>query len=211
MSDDARPDRREFLKMAALFMAAAACAPRREGASRAEDRSEAEPHRPRSTGFDGALLASLGATVLPASLGADGQRAAVGAFQAWCEGYEPVAEEMHGYGYADVRYLPADPVPAWRAQLDGLDALAQRVHHSAFASLDLAQRQALVEAALREAPAGELPAPLGAPHIAIALLSQWSSTPEAWNLAMGVVVSPNTCRPLAAALGKPAPLPVVHS
>ena len=62
--------------------------------------------------LDKELLASLGETVLPAMLGVDGQRAAIAAFATWCNEYEPVAEEMHGYGYADVRYLPADPVPA---------------------------------------------------------------------------------------------------
>ena len=211
MSDELRPGRREFLKAARIFVAAAACASTRDDSRARAENAEPVEHRPRATGFDAPLLASLGATVLPSSLGADGQAAAIAAFVSWCEGYEPVAEEMHGYGYADIRYLPADPVPAWRAQLDGLDLLAQRVHHAKFAALDLAQRQALVAMALRDSPGADLSSALGAHHIAAALLAHWSSSPEAWNLAMGVTVSPLTCRPLGAALEKPVALSVAKS
>ena len=207
MSDGPRPGRREFLKAAGIFVAAAACAPTRGDSDQRAANAEPAEHHPRTTGFDAALLASLGATVLPASLGTAGQSAAVAAFVSWCEGYEPVAEEMHGYGYADIRYLPSDPVPAWRAQLDGLDLLAQRVHHTRFTALDLAARQTLVAMALRDSPGADLSSPLGAHHIATALLAHWSSSPDAWNLAMGVSVSPLTCRPLAAATQKPAALP----
>jgi hypothetical protein len=147
MSDALRPGRREFLKAAGIFVAAAACAPTRDDSAKRAETEEPVDHHPRATGFDAPLLESLGATVLPASLGIAGRSAAAAAFVSWCEGYEPVAEEMHGYGYADIRYLPADPVPAWRAQL----------------------------------------------------------------LAMGVTVSPLTCRPLGAALEKPVALSVAKS
>lgn len=198
--------RRAFLKTAGLIVAAAACTPASERSSAGTATDAAGEQPPHRSGFDAALLAALGDTVLPASLGADGQRAAVAAFVSWCEGYAPVAEEMHGYGYADVRYLPADPVPAWRAQLEALDLLARHVHHAGFASLDLAMREMLVEMTLREASGDALLPPLGAHHIAVALLAHWSSSPEAWNRALGVVVSPNTCRPLADALRKPLPV-----
>jgi len=207
MTDEPRATgRREFIKTAGLLAAAAACGPAADRAPAHDAGGQPASAVPRRAGFDDALLTSLGDAVLPSILGAEGQRAVVAAFVAWCDGYEPVAEEMHGYGYADVRYLPADPVPAWRAQLGGLDVLAERVHHAPFTSLGLAERQAIVAMALRESTGEGMPSPLGAGHIAVALLAHWSSSPEAWDRALGVVVSPNTCRPLADALRKPLPV-----
>jgi hypothetical protein len=195
--------RRTFLKTAGVLVAAA-CAP--PGETRSDDNAQTTTRAPRMEGFSEAALSSLGEAVLPTALGSEGQRAAVAAFVAWCAAYEPVAEEMHGYGYADVRYLPPDPVPAWRAQLDGLDVLAQRVFHVPFTTLTVAQRQTLVGMATRTARGDRLPPPLTANHVALALLGHWASTPEAWNRAFGVDVSPSTCRPLDAAIKAPAAL-----
>jgi len=207
MDDENRArGRRDFLKAAGLMVAAAACGPAAERAPAPASGADAPVASPRTTGFDPDLLSALGTAVLPAALGAAGQRAAIAAFVAWCDGYQPVAEEMHGYGYADVRYLPADPAPAWRAQLDGLDLLAQHVHHTRFTSLDLATRQAVVAMALRDIPGDALPAPLDAGHIAVALLAHWASSPGAWDRALGAAVAPETCRPLADALKRPSPL-----
>ena len=197
MTDDTNhgANRREFLKSAGILVAAAACAP---GSERAEPATVARTPDTRSADFNGPQLTALAETVLPTALGAQGQREAVAAFVAWCDEYEPVAEEMHGYGYADVRYLPPDPVPAWQAQLDGLDVLAHRVHHTSFVGLGVADRSGIVAMATRTARAERLPSPLAASHIAIALLAHWASSPPAWNLALGVTVSPTTCRPLDA-------------
>ncbi len=204
--------RRAFLKTAGTLAAGAAAT----GAVSATactlvDRDEmqtadARLNATRTTGFDLPLLDALGETLLPESIGADARRAAVSAFVAWVDGYDPVAEEMHGYGYADVRYLPADPAPAWRAQLSGLDLLARRSRGRAFIDLDAPARAAVVEQALRGQRGDRLPAPLQAPHIALALLSHWASAPAAWNLALGAQVSPGTCRPLDDARRAPLPL-----
>ncbi len=196
-------NRREFLISATVLVAAAACTPGTD-ATIVTDSPRTQPLR--DADFNPVQLSALADTVLPASLGTAGQRAAVTAFVAWCDGYEPVAEEMHGYGYADVRYLPADPVPAWRAQLDALDRLSQRVHHAPFASRSLAERQALVAQATRSVRGERLPSPLAANHVAIALLSHWASTPRAWDLALGVQVAPMTCRTLDGATKKPLPI-----
>jgi hypothetical protein len=198
-------NRRHFLKSATVLAAVAACAPGRDATI-----STDSPHAQalRDADFSPVLLSALAEAVLPTALGAAGQRAAVTAFVAWCDGYEPVAEEMHGYGYADVRYLPADPVPAWRAQLDGLERLSQRVHHAPFASRSLADRQALVMQATRSVRGERLPSPLAASHIAIALVSHWASSPRTWDLALGVQVAPLTCRTLDGGVKKPLPIAV---
>jgi hypothetical protein len=160
----------------------------------------------RDTGFDRSLLNAVAAAVLPSELGVKGVDTAVDAFVTWADGYDPVAEEMHGYGYADIRYLPADPAPAWRAQLAGLELLARRSLRTSFAELTVEARQGLLAAALKGAPDDRLPSPIEAPHIALALLSHWASSPDAWDLALGAKVQTGNCRVLGDANAKPLPI-----
>ena len=203
-------DRRRFLKVAGTLAAgdatgaAGACETPRTGAAAGAPPDAA---RGRDVGFDRATLDALGEVVLPGELGAEGRRRAVSDFVAWADGYEPVAEEMHGYGYAEVRWLPPDPAPAWRAQLEGLDLLARRSRARAFAALPPAERRALVETALGGERGDRLPAPLGARHVALALLVHWAASPAAWDLACGARVGRGTCRPLAESPRRPPPLP----
>jgi hypothetical protein len=155
--------------------------------------------------IEGATLRALADTVLPASIGAAGRERAVAAFVEWATGFEPVAQEMLGYGDAEVRYLPADPIPAWRAQLDALDRLAQR-RGGAFATLSPVDRRRVLEQALGRARADRLPAPLGASHVALALLAHWASGADAWNLALGARIDRDRCRDLRTTTAPPTPL-----
>lgn len=204
------PARRQFLKTAGVLAVGTATV-----AGTACDVKEPakldEPAAARRIGFDRSLLDALAATVLPASLGAVEVRAATDRFVRWADGYEPVAEEMHGYGYADVRYLPPDPSPAWRAQLAALDMLSRKTHHVSFASAKPEQRTAVLEVALRGERGDRLPAPLNAQHIALAVLAHWSASPNAWNLAYGARISPLTCRSLDEATRAPLPLAPVDT
>ncbi len=203
--------RRSFLKtagaltagVAAVGTAGTGCAVKDPSASNATGQDSGTE---RVRGFDRILLDAVATAVLPASLGAPGIRAATDAFVAWADGYEPVAEEMHGYGYADIRYLPADPSPAWRAQLTALDLLAHKHGTVGFSTLPMAQRQELLRAVLRDQRGDRLPAPLDANHVAIALLAHWSSGPDAWDRALGARVSPGVCRALGDATRKPLPV-----
>jgi hypothetical protein len=199
-----RSARRDFLKSAGLItVGAATLGP---VACDAPDAAPGAATTDRPLGFDRPLLDALAVAVLPESLGAAGITRATEAFVQWVDGYEPVAEEMHGYGYSDIRYLPADPAPAWRAQLQGLDLLARKSGQKGFAELTTAQRRDVLTAVLRGVRGDRLPSPLAAQHIALALLAHWSSRPDAWNLALGVQVSPATCRVLADAPRKPLPI-----
>jgi hypothetical protein len=204
-------DRRAFLRAAGALAAGAAAAgcdaPRAPGGAPAAAPS-ATPvaGRSRDVALDPAALAAVGEVVLPGELGDAGRAAAVDAFVAWISGYEPVAERMHGYGYADIRYLPPDPAPGWRAQLEGLELLARRSRGASFAALPVVERRALVESALAGIPGDRLPAPLAAGHVALALLSHWASSPAAWDLAYGARITPSTCRPLDDAPRRPLPL-----
>lgn len=203
--------RRSFLKTAGALSAgvatvgtvATACAVKDPTASNATGQDNGVE---RVRGFDRVLLDAVATAVLPASLGAPVLRATTDAFVAWADGYEPVAEEMHGYGYADVRYLPADPSPAWRAQLSALDLLAYKHGTDGFSTLPLAKRQQLLGVVLRDQRGDRLPVPLNASHIAVALLAHWSSGPDAWDRALGARVTPGVCRTLGDATRKPLPV-----
>ena len=204
-----RASRRAFLKLAGAAAASAAAVTVGCARDTADDSpGSAATRGATATSSSRSALArqtldALGDVMLPASLGAEGRRAAVGAFVAWLDGYEPVAEAMHGYGYADVRYLPPDPAPGWRAQLEGLDILARKMKQKPFAQLDEPARKSVLTAALADTGGDRLPAPLGAPHIAVALVSHWASGPAAWDLALGARVARGTCRPLDGVQAKP--------
>lgn len=201
-------DRRGFLVRASLLGVAASGAlagcdppPVPNGASAAA--------APRAGGgsnsLAGPLLDAVGDAVLPESLGQAGRASAVAAFAAWAAGFEPVAQEMLGYGYADVRYLPADPAPGWRAQLEALELLALK-RGTSFAALDITARRAVLSRALPARAGNTLPAPLDAPHVALALLSHWASGSDAWDLALGARVQRERCRSLATTTATPSPL-----
>jgi hypothetical protein len=193
-------DRRTFLSQAAASMAAFTVA---------GDLPAAPQQGPAvaSRALDAPLLAALGDTILPESLGAAGRARAVRAFREWIAAYAPVSEEMHGYGYADIRYTVADPAPGWNAQLQGLDLLAKRQFGAGFTSLKADKRDTLVRSQLAAARNGRLPAdPLSAPHIAIALLAHWAGSSEATDLAYGVRIGKDNCRSLDASPHKPPPL-----
>ncbi|MGZ8379340.1 MAG: hypothetical protein ACXW0Z_19115 [Gemmatirosa sp.] len=204
-------DRRAFLRAAVALAAGAAAAGcdapgTAGGAPAVAPGAPPGARRARDVALDRATLAAVGEVVLPGELGVAGRAGAVDAFVAWVAGYAPVAERMHGYGYADVRYLPPDPAPGWGAQLDGLELLARRSRGASFAALPIADRRALVESALASTPGDRLPAPIAAGHVALALLSHWASSPAAWDLAYGARITPATCRPLAEAPRRPLPL-----
>ena len=149
-----------------------------------------------------ALLGAVGAVVLPSELGDAGRTAAVDGFRTWALAYEAVPELNHGYGTSEIRYGPPDPVPAWGAQLRALDLEAGRRHGTAFAALDPADRHALVRRHLDGAGPG-LPSPLGADHVALALLAWWLDTPDATDRCYGAAIAPRTCRGLDASATEP--------
>ena len=149
--------------------------------------------------------------MLPESLGASGRRDAAGAFLAWARHYPAGAEEMHGYGYAEITLTPEDPSPRWIAQLEVLDGqglLLEGKDSRRFADLSVAQRREILSRILLRVPGPRLPSsPLSAPHVAIALMAHWASTPEAVNLAYEARIDRAVCgRQLGDAPRAPLPL-----
>ena len=203
-------DRRTFLKHTALGAAATAV----PGVVHAELAAAAPsklvpttPVEPAQPVLDGTLLQALGEAVLPESLGAHGQRLAVAAFAAWLAAYRPVAEEMHGYGQAEITYTPSDPAPGWQSQLQGLELLAQRSQSSGFAALDVAARRSVLKAPLARIGDARVPLnPAAAQHVAIALLAHWTASSAAQDLAYQARIGANTCRGLGDTARPPLPL-----
>jgi Gluconate 2-dehydrogenase subunit 3 len=202
-------DRRAFLKLAGAIAATSAL-PGCQLESHPPDGQNAAVAG-RESGFDRLVLDAIGEVALPSSLSPQARDAAIGAFVQWADDYEPVAEEMHGYGYADVRYLPADPAPAWRAQLAALDLLARRIKQQPFVALPVAERRDVLHIALRGEAGDRLPPPLEAKHIVVALVAHWASRPAAWDLAFGAQIAPGTCRVLGDANRKPLPIANVRT
>lgn len=209
-------DRRDFIKRAALAAAASglgatdalaqgvatapATATPQSGASQ-----PAAQTAPRA--LDPLLLRALGDAILPEMLGDAGRAAAIAAFATWLARYTPVAEEMHGYGNAEITYTPSDPAPGWNAQLAGLDLLARRKHRRGFARLGVPLRRAVVETQLARVSISRLPAnPLAATHIAVALLAHWAASSAATDLAYEARILKGNCRLLSQTSQPPLPL-----
>lgn len=179
-------DRRAFLKATGAALSAAAV-----GACAPDDpsRTAAGP----SAALDPDLLRNVAELVLPAELGDAGREAAVQGFERWAYAYEPAFEVNHGYGTAEIRYGPADPVPGWGAQLQALDAEAAKRWGSAYAALDRVRRDEILRRHIGDEGPGVPPA-YRARHVGVALLAWWLETPEATDRCYGVRISPQTCR-----------------
>lgn len=192
-------DRREFLKRAAAVAAASVVASSESGAQQS-------PGSPGRRALDPGTLAAVGDAVLPESLGAAGRTKAIRAFSAWIGAYQPVAEEMHGYGNAEITYTPSDPGPGWNAQLEALDLLSRRKFRRGFAAIDTTKRRELITAQIGRA-AARLPAnPLQAAHVAVALLAHWADSSDATDVVYGAKIGKGECRILAESSRKPLPL-----
>ncbi len=192
-------NRRSFLKAATATAAAAAglaaaCTTERTG------NSASTP----GAALDGPLLDATAEAVLPPELGPTGRSAAVAAFRTWVSGYEPAAEEMHGYGDQEIKYLPAHPAPQWNAQLQQMDALARKKGGKGFAQLDPLAREDIVRAQLARLKGGDhMPGVLGAPHVALALLSHWADSSAATDFVYGVAIGKDSCRTIATVTSVP--------
>jgi len=155
---------------------------------------------------DPRTLRALAETVLPAEIGRAGIDAHVTDFQKWIAGYRDGAELLHGYGTSALQRARPTPATRWMQQLDQLDTAAHKKHGRAFADASLAQRRALVDAALASHTRAPLPSLTSAPHVALALLSHFYQSSEATDLCYESQIGKERCRPLAQSSRKPLPL-----
>jgi hypothetical protein len=156
---------------------------------------------------DPATLTALAEVVLPATaLGKSGVAKAATGFRDWGAGYREGAELVHGYGTSRLRSTGPTPLTRWTKQLDELDSAAQSVHKKPFRSIGVAERTALVRAALQGQRAERMPGVADASHVALALLAHFYESPAAADLCYDAQIGKNQCRPLAASPRKPLPL-----
>jgi hypothetical protein len=160
----------------------------------------------RMPALDATQVQAVAEAVLPSALGAGGIAVAATAFRRWIDGYRPGAELVHGYGTGEIRFAGPSPAPRWQQQLSELDQAAMRAHNAAFPRLTVAQRQALIRAALAPDTPSRLPAPTGAPHVAIALLAHFAQSPDATDLCYERQIGRTRCRPLVSSSREPVPL-----
>jgi hypothetical protein len=156
--------------------------------------------------LDRATLGAMAESVLPSELQPDGIDQTVAAFLAWLESYDPVAEADHGYGTGELAYLPADPAPAWAAQLAALDLEARKRTGRAFAELPADARRDLLERHLVREQGTGFPVPHEAGHVAIGLMAWFYATPAATDLCYRARIGKETCRDLGGVVEQPQPL-----
>ena len=165
-----------------------------------------KPGEPAAAPLDDELTRALGRALLPSELGAAGIERVVGEFQQWLDRYEVDAELNHGYGTGEIAYTPADPTPRWQAQLEALNAEAQRRSSVSFIELDTDTQGDIIRQHIADDRIDRLPRAYRARHVAVGLLAYFYSTPEATDLCYQAAIGKNNCRPLRKSPDKPISL-----
>jgi len=198
-------DRRDFLKKSAAAAAALGISGTEAAATQATNQAANQATAPPAE-----TLRAIGAAVLPAGdLGPDGTERVVTDFEAWIEGFEPVAEMPHGYlnrGLANIRYGPPHPGPRWAAQVEALELEAGKRHSSAFAELSIDEQRALIQGQLGRDELGRLPSPGQARHVAVGLMAFFYAGSEATDLCYRASIGRFKCRGLGTLGREPRPL-----
>jgi hypothetical protein len=154
---------------------------------------------PREVGSSGLQagdppLAALAEAVLPSE--AD-RVAAIAAFTRWIDNYTEGADTDHGYGVTRVRATGPSPAKNYPAQIAALDAAARAAGAGSFAGASVAQRRAIVEAALTDAKIERLPVRPNGGHIAADLMAHYFNSSAANDLCYRAAINRDACRGLA--------------
>ena len=191
--------RRDLLKLGAAATALAAT-----GVSAQESSAPALAVDFLPRGLEG--LGPMAEAVLPAELGASGQREALTAFMAWIRDHEAGRYLEHGYGHTRVAKTAAAPVGKYPTQLQALDAAARRHHGKAFGALDFAARRGLIAAEFVALKIDSVDGPPSGGHVAADLMSHYFSSIEANDLCYEAEIGRDSCRSLEGSSERPEPL-----
>lgn len=199
--------RRSFLRQSVATVAAASvagCAPDggRDSGARSVGESREGPAGAAPVPLPGPTLRAVAEAVLPAEIGGEGLERAVGGFERWSAGLEPVAELSHPYLVPETRYSGPDPRPGWAAQLQGLEKECGIRYGRTLGRVDVSERRRLLAGPLGQAGPG-LDSPAAASHIAVALMAHFFTSPAATDLCHGRIIAKQQCRGLDGALAEP--------
>ncbi len=205
------PSRRIFVRIAAAATTALGALPlvARRAMGQGGRGSAAPGRAPGSAAQGGSALTvpallPLASAVLPAELGAARVERATAAFARWIASFKAGEETLHPYGSERLGTTGASPASTWVEQLAALDADSRALHGGPFRSQSLANRTALVQAALAKVQlSARMPSPITAQHVAVALLAHFAESAEGVNLAYSRTIDPKQCRPLAASPNMP--------
>ncbi len=150
-------------------------------------------------------LRGVGATVLPASLGADRVAATIDGFVTWVEGYREDVPLVHGYGHPRLQKTGPSPVPGYVAQLAALDRAAQ-AKGARFDALDLETRRALLDESLTKAGVKNLPGRPSGQHVVSDLMAFYFRSSAANDECYRAQISRQVCRPIQITTKRPEPL-----
>src|SRR5215472_5119364 len=142
-----------------------------------------------------ASLRELGSVVLPSSLGKARTDEIADGFLKWIGDYKPGAEMESGYGKTRLKKTPPSPSKLYVTQLRLLERAAGE-RGSSFSKLDPAAKRAIVEAALHEAGALELPAQPNGKHVASDLMSYFYSSSDGVDFLYDAAIQRDRCRGL---------------
>jgi hypothetical protein len=150
------------------------------------------------------LIAAIGEVVLPSTLGTEGRAKAVAAFVKWLDEYRAGVPMSYGYG-SHLRYAVVPPSPSLRypSQFIRMQKLS-KAKGAPFPALSLADRKAVVEAALLEAKVTELPDRPDGQHIASDLLSHFYGSSDGNDFLFKASIRVSDCRGLEASAARPA-------
>jgi hypothetical protein len=191
-------NRRTWLK---AMLAAAAALPLGSLRLRAQATAFAADHA--------AMLKNIAAAVLPESLGRRGSDAAAEQFLRWIRNYRAGVLMDTGYGNPRPRKTPPLPLDKYTAQLQALERHA-RARGAAFGALSLADRRALVEAALHDANVDQLPARPAGQHVAADLMGYYFRSADATDLCYLVSIRRYDCRGLPDSTKAPEPFEIAR-
>lgn len=152
-----------------------------------------------------ALLREVASVVLPSSLGRFRTDEIAEAFLKWVREYKPGAEMGSGYGTTRLQAKPPNPSKFYRTQLHLLESVAAR-QGASFAKLDPAAKRTIVEAALRDGGAIELPAQPNGKHVAADLMSYFYSSSDGLDFLYNAAIQRDGCRGLPSSADHPTPL-----
>ena len=151
------------------------------------------------------VLRDVAETVLPSSIGRQGQEAAVSNFLKWLREYREGVALSHGYG--EPRLVKSGPSPkaGYVEQLAALEQAA-KARGGRFGALPLAVRRELLDAAFKAADVSNLSGRPDGKHVVADLMAHYFRSSEANDLCYNARIGRNTYRAIRVTTVRPQPL-----